>query len=101
MSNTFFQGGENFFSGETEPPAPLLVTVLILGNDFFVFHKFALPSTFFLPYRRSGVPEDKFKINAFLPIMDRTALALERMKGLSDHFSLLFVWKELHQLCPT
>jgi len=33
--------------------------------------------------------------------MDRTALALERMKGLSDHFSLLFVWKELHQLCPT
>jgi len=49
MSNTFFQGWANFFSGETKPPAPLLVTDLIIGNDFFVFHKFPLPSTFFLP----------------------------------------------------
>ena len=32
---------------------------LIIGNDFFVFHKLTLPPTFFLPplpYRRSGVP---------------------------------------------
>jgi len=59
MSNTFFQGWANFFSGETKPPAPLLVTDLIIGNDFFVFHKFPLPSTFFLPplaYWRSSVP---------------------------------------------
>jgi len=48
------------FSWETKPPRPLLVTGLMIGNDFFGFHKFALPSTFFLPhlpYRRSGVPD--------------------------------------------
>jgi len=58
MSNTFFQGGAKFFSGKTKHPRPLLVTGLIIGNDFFVFNKFALPQLFFclLPYRRSGVP---------------------------------------------
>jgi len=52
MSNTFFQGGAktfSHFSRETKPAAALLVTGLIIGNDFFVFHKFALPSTFFCP----------------------------------------------------
>jgi len=31
----------------------------MIGNGIFVFHKFSLPSTFFLPplpYRHSGVP---------------------------------------------
>ena len=39
MSNTFhiFPGKEKFFSWETKPPAPLLVTGMIIGNDFFCF----------------------------------------------------------------
>jgi len=59
ISNTFFQGGAKICSEEAKPPASLLATGPIIGNHFFVFHKFSLPSTFFLPplpYRRSGVP---------------------------------------------
>jgi len=43
-----FREGQIFFSGETKPAATLLLTGLIIGNDFFVFYKFPLPSTFFL-----------------------------------------------------
>ena len=59
ISNTFFQGGAKICSEEAKPPASLLATGPIIGNHFFVFHKFSLPSTFLLPplpYRRSGVP---------------------------------------------
>jgi len=57
MSNTFFQGEAQILSGETKPPTPLLVKALIIGNIFFLFYKFALSSTFFLPPTLSGVPE--------------------------------------------
>jgi len=39
-----------------EPPAPLLVTGLIIGNDFFVFRKSPLTSTLFLPPYPADVP---------------------------------------------
>jgi len=44
-----------FFSGETKLSAPLLVTGLTVGIDFFV----SIALNFFLPllpYRHSGVP---------------------------------------------
>jgi len=60
MSNIFFKGGAKFFSEETKPPAPLLVSGLIIGDDSFVFHKFPLPSTFFLPPCPTDVPASLF-----------------------------------------
>jgi len=41
-----FPGREKKILGQTKP---LIATDLIIGNIFFVFHKFALPSTFFVP----------------------------------------------------
>jgi len=52
---------ENFL--RTPLPAPLLATVLIIGNDFFVFHTFPLPSNFFLPPCPTDDPAYSHKIS--------------------------------------
>jgi len=56
MSNTFFQGVAKIFSGDTKPPAPLLVTGLIIGNHFFAFHKFCIALNILCPPCPTDVP---------------------------------------------
>jgi len=53
----------------------------MIGNDFFVFRKFALPTTFFLhslPYRCSGVPDH------VLVLVDGNWLVLLPVKNAVD-----------------
>jgi len=49
MSNTLFQRGATFFSGETKPSAPLLGTDLMIGNDFLFFIGFLALKFFSAP----------------------------------------------------
>jgi len=57
MSNTFLQGGAKQFSGETNPLAPLVVAVLIIGNNFLFFMScHCPPSTFFYPHCPTDLP---------------------------------------------
>jgi len=55
MSNTFFQRRQKCSQRRLSPCAPL-VTGLIIGNDFFVFHKIALPQLFFCHPCPTDVP---------------------------------------------
>jgi len=57
MSNTFLQGGAKIFSGKTKPSRPLLVTGLIIGNDFFLFFiSLHCPQRFSAPPSPTNVP---------------------------------------------